>query len=74
MGVGYFLQEHAYWPFIYLFWRNSYSDPLPFLKLGYLSLHYCTLFPGACLGLTSTHSVSDGVSSFEGQLWNFPFL
>lgn len=38
--------SHAYWPFIYLFWRNGYLDPLPILKLGYLSLHYCALFLG----------------------------
>ena len=45
----------AYWPFIYLFWRNGYSDPLLILKLGYLSLHYCPLFSRARLGLTSPH-------------------
>ena len=57
--------SHAYWPFICLFWGNSYSDPLPILKLGYLSLHYCVLFPGACLGLT-TYSLCFRWSQF---LW-----
>lgn len=35
----------AYWPFIYLPWRNVYRDPLPILKLDYLFLLWsCRVF------------------------------
>lgn len=28
----------CYWPCIYIYWKNTCSDPFPTLKLGYLSL------------------------------------
>ena len=30
----------AYWPFVYLLWRNVYEDSLPILKLVYFSFYY----------------------------------
>ena len=30
----------AYWPFVYLLWRNVYLDSSPISKLGYLSFYY----------------------------------
>ena len=30
----------AYWLFVYLPWRDVYSDPLPIFKLDYLSFYY----------------------------------
>ena len=51
----------VYCPFIYLLWRNVYSDPLCIVKLNYLSFYYwtfkCSLYILWCKSLNQTYDL-----------------
>lgn len=49
----------AYWPFVYLLWRNVYSRGLPILKSGYLVLLLLSFKSSLYIQILTPHPIND---------------